>query len=102
MLRLILFIFLIIFIFPINCQPRSIALQEPSLCINNSYVIPLFSIRNFRMTLNRTRLRQLNIHTVSVYATIADRKIAEFQNRRQTIRKVYHIPNDTQGKFNSP
>lgn len=98
MFRLILFIFLIIFILPIDCQNGSTVLQKPSLCINNTYTISLFSTRNFRITFNRTRLRQLNIHTLSLYVSIEDRKVADFQDHRHIMRRIYRLPNDTECK----
>ena len=98
MFRLIFFIFFIIFILPIDCQNGSSVLQKPSLCINNTYTIPLFSTKNIRMTFNRTRLRQLNIHALIVYVSIEDRKVAEFQDHRHTVRRIYRITNDTECK----
>ncbi len=92
-------IFLTIFPFPSTCRNQSIVIEEPSLCMNYSYVIPLFSTQILRMTFNRTRFKQLNIHTVHVRASIADRKVAEFDKHRHTIQQVFHLMNSTQGQY---
>ncbi|CAF3448050.1 unnamed protein product [Rotaria sp. Silwood1] len=66
--------------------------QVSSLCINNnSFTIPLFTTRMLRMKFNRTRLKQLNIHTIRLHAFISDQKVAEFQDHRDKIEKVFHL-----------
>jgi hypothetical protein len=94
-----LFLFLIICVCSSNCQQQSIVIQESSACTKNNYKIPLFSTEILRMTFNQTRLRQLNIHTLHIRASIANRKVAEFENHRYTIKKVFHLMNTTSGKY---
>jgi hypothetical protein len=98
MLKLRLLIFSIIFIFPSDCRQQSIILRKPSLCINDTYNIPLFGTKFIRITLNRTRLDQLDVHTVRLRASIADTKVLQFEDRRRTIRKVFDLMNDTHRK----
>jgi hypothetical protein len=99
MRRSILFILLIIYISPSDCRNRSVIIKEPSLCINNTLSIPLFDTQSIRMTFNRTRLKQLHIHTIRIRTSIEDRKVAEFENNRHVIKKVLHLKNNIQGKF---
>ncbi|CAF4437947.1 unnamed protein product, partial [Rotaria sp. Silwood2] len=61
-----------------------------------SYIIPLFTTRIVRMTLNQTRLKQLNIHTIRIRAFIRNKKVAEFQDHRNSIEKVFHLMKKTE------
>jgi hypothetical protein len=99
MRRSILFILLIIYISPSDCRNRSIIIKEPSLCVDNTYTIPLFDTQSIRMTFNQTRLRQLNIHTIRIRALIQDRKVAEFENNRHVIKKPLHLSNNNEGNL---
>jgi len=96
--RLIIFIFLTIFIFSSDCQNPSIIIPDLSLCIKDNYVMPLYTTRFLRMTFNRTRLNQLNIHTISVRTSIVDQKVADFEDHLPTVIKVFHLLNNTEGK----
>lgn len=95
MSRLIIFIFLLISIFSLKCRSQSIVTQESSLCIKDNYSIPLFSTQNLRMTFNGTRLKQLKIHTIRIRTSIIDKNVADFEDHRQTIRKVIRITNNS-------
>jgi sodium/bile acid cotransporter 3/5 len=50
------------------------------------------------MKFNQTQLRQLNIHMIYIQASINNRKVAEFEDHRYTIIKVFHLINTTSGK----
>ena len=76
----------------------SIVIEQLPTCINESYVIPLFSSRIIYMTFNQSRLRQLNIYTVHLRTSIVDRKVAQFEGHHQIIRKTFAINNPTNGK----
>ncbi len=99
MRRSIVFILLIISISQSDCRNRSIIIKEPSLCINNTYTIPLFNTQSIPIPFNRTRLKQLNIHTIRIRASIRDRKVAEFRNNHHIIKKVLHLEKNTERKF---
>jgi hypothetical protein len=98
MLRTIAFIILTIFIFPSNCLNQSIVVQEPSLCVNEKYIVSLFGTRIIPMTFNRTLLQELNIHTMRVYVSISDRKVLQFENHQYTKKKSFHLMNNTERK----
>ncbi|CAF0735519.1 unnamed protein product [Rotaria sordida] len=100
MFRFIVLLLLTTFIFPSNGQSRSIINQESSLCTKKSHTIPLFTTLILRMTFNQTRLKQLNIQTMSIYASISDRKTAEFQNHRDIIEEVFHLMKNIE-KYNN-
>ena len=74
-----------------NGRQLSIDIQQSTGCINESYVISLFSTRIIHMTFNQTRLKQLNIHTVHLRTSIADPKVAEFYGHHPTIKKSFRI-----------
>lgn len=81
-----------------NGRTLSIDIQQSMGCINESYVIPLFSTRIIHMTFNQTRLKQLNIHTVHLRTSIADRKVAEFYGHHPTIKKSFRIIDTSERK----
>ena len=66
--------------------------------INDIYTISLFGTQFLRISLDRTRLKPLIIHTVRLCASIADVNVAEFENHRHTIKHVFHIMNNTERK----
>jgi len=98
MLKPIAFILLTICIFPSDCRNESIVVREPSLCLNEKYVLPLFGTRIIPMTFNRSRLQQLNIHTIRVHTSISDRKVLEFENHRYAKKKSFYLMNNTERK----
>jgi len=98
MSRLIIILFLTIFIFPSDCRNESIILPELSLCLKDKYIMPLYSTRFFRMSFNRTRLKQLNIHTIHIRTTMADPKVANFEDHRTTVKHIFHLMNNTERK----
>jgi hypothetical protein len=98
MFRLIIILFLTIFISSSDCRNESIILPELSLCLKDKYIIPLYSTRFFRMTFNRTRLKQLNIHTIHIRTLITDPKVANFDDHRTTVKQIFHLMNNTERK----
>jgi hypothetical protein len=98
MSKLVIFIFLTIFIFPSDCQNEPIILPESSLCLKDNYVMPLYSTQIFRITLNQTRLKQLNIHTIRIRTSIVDPNIANFEDHRPVLKQTFHLMNNTEGK----
>ncbi|UJR37265.1 hypothetical protein I4U23_029974 [Adineta vaga] len=91
---IVLFIF-ITSISLLECRNQSITSNKTSRCVNDTYVIPLFSTRIIHIQLNRTHLQRLNIHTVHISSWINDRKVASFYNDHHRIDDVLHISNNT-------
>jgi hypothetical protein len=98
MLRSIAFILLTIFIFPSHCRNEPAVVQEPSLCVNEKYTVSLFGTRIIPIRINRRLLQDLNIHTISVHASISDRKVLEFENHQYTKEISFYLINNTERK----
>jgi len=98
MSRLIIILFLTIFIFPSDCQNEVIISPELSSCLKNNFTMPLYSTRFFRMIFNRTQLEQSNIHTISIRTSIANPKAANFEDHRKIIKQTFHLMNNTERK----
>ena len=99
MFRLLAFVlFTVTLMRSTECQSRAIAPSQPNLCINTTYIIALFGQKSLRMKMNRARLRQANVHTVRIRASISDPKVAQFSDHQQSISAVFRLANDTEGK----
>lgn len=92
------FLVLTVFIISTYGRNRSVVKQESSLCIENVYKMPLFTSRSIRIIFNRTRLKQLNIKTIYLHATINDPKVAEFRKNVYSVHKIFNVNTDIERK----
>jgi len=65
--------------------------SHENLCIQDKYIIPLFSTKIIRLNINQIRLKQFNFERLSIRAKIADKTIAKFHNDRSMINKRFYL-----------
>jgi hypothetical protein len=95
---ILLLLTVLILSLPSRCRTGSIVGMNTSLCLNTSYIIPLFDTKHLRMTINRTRLLYNRIRTLHISTSIADPQVAEFDHRHHHVDQIFHLTHDGKGK----